>query len=132
MTNSILQNTKKVLGIAPDYTVFDEDILMHINTTLGTLTQIGLGPAEGFRVQDADATWEDFLGDDLRLLSVKTYVYLRVRLLFDPPATSFTIEALERQLREIEWRLSVTRESDAWIDPDPPHIEDVVYDGGTP
>lgn len=110
MTNSILDSTKKILGIAPDYTVFDLDIMTHINSAFSTLEQLGVGPANGFMIEDSTAEWGDLLGTDPRLNSVKTYVYLRVRLLFDPPATSFVITAMQEQLREIEWRLNVSVE----------------------
>jgi hypothetical protein len=132
MLTSILTGTKKTLGISEEYTAFDEDIIMHINSALSTLNQIGVGPEEGFEIQDDTAVWADFLGDDKRLNPVKTYVYLRVRLLFDPPGTSYMINSLQRQLEELEWRLNVQRESTAWIDPNPPAVEDVVYDGGVP
>ena len=132
MLTSILNSTKKNLGIDSEYTAFDEDIMMHINSVLSTLCQIGIGPEEGFDISDETAVWADFLGTDKRLNSVKTYVYLRVRLLFDPPQTSFLIASLQKQLEEIEWRLNVTRESAAWINPNPEPVEDVIYDGGTP
>lgn len=109
--DSVLQSTKKVLGIAEDYDVFDVDILMHINSVFSTLTQLGIGPDSGFSIEGPDETWSSFLDDDLRLNSVKTYVYLRVRLLFDPPGTSYLINSLSKQAEELEWRLNVTREN---------------------
>lgn len=105
--NSILDSTKKILGLAADYDVFDLDVIIHINTALTTLTEIGVGPADGFFISDSDDTWSDFLGGDARLNAVKTYIYLRVRLLFDPPASSFALTSMERQLQEMEWRLMV-------------------------
>lgn len=117
MTDSILTSTKKVLGLEEGYTVFDPDILLHINSVFATLSQLGVGPPEGFAIEDKTALWSEFLGDDKRLNSVKTYVHLRVRLLFDPPSTSFAIESMREQLKEIEWRLNVTREGVSWIDP---------------
>lgn len=110
MDNSILNNVKKILGIAPDYDAFDTDIIIHINTVFSTLNQLGLGPAEGFMIEDDSVEWGDFLLDDNRLNSVKTYVYLRVRVLFDPPTTGFTLTAVQEQIKELEWRLNVTRE----------------------
>lgn len=107
MTQSILQSTKKILGIAPEYQAFDLDVMTHINTAFSTLEQIGVGPVGGFMINDDFAEWGHFLGDDPRLNSVKTYVYLRVRLLFDPPTNSFTIGAMQEQVKELEWRLSV-------------------------
>lgn len=100
---------------------------MHINTAFTTLNQIGIGPDEGFMIEDASVTWDQFLGDDPRLNSVKTYTYLKVRLIFDPPATSFVINAIEKQIEEIEWRLSVKRENESWVNPTPtPTVESEV------
>ena len=121
--DSILNSVKKVLGIQEDYTAFDVDILMHINTVFSILHQLGLGPEDGFVIEDDTPTWDTFLGDDLRLNSVKTYVYLRVRILFDPPSTSYLIESLNKQIQELEWRLNVVREGDSWTDPDPEVVE---------
>lgn len=117
MSDSILTSTKKILNIPEDYTAFDMDVILHINSVLSTLNQLGIGPTEGFAIDDATETWEQFLGTDKRLNSVKTYVYLRVRLLFDPPATGHHITALEKQITELEWRLNVVREETAWTDP---------------
>jgi len=110
MEPSILTSTKKILGIAKDYTVFDLDILTHINATFSILNQLGVGPIDGFFVEDDTAEWEDFEAPSNQLNLIKTYVYLRVRMLFDPPATSFLIEAANRQISEYEWRLNVFRE----------------------
>lgn len=119
MSDSILNTTKKILGIEADYTAFDPDILMHINSVFSTLNQMGIGPDDGFAIDDAEATWFDFTGGDKRLNSVKTYVYLRVRLLFDPPTTSYLIGALKEQVQELEWRLNVNREGTSWVNPNP-------------
>jgi hypothetical protein len=120
METSILTSTKKILGIAADYTVFDLDIITHINTAFSTLTQLGIGPVAGFMIEDESAEWSDFLGDDLQLNSVKTYVFLKTRMLFDPPQTSYLISAMNAQIEELEWRLNTHREETAWVDPDPP------------
>lgn len=117
MSGSILNTTKKILGLAEDYKVFDLDIIIHINSVLNVVTQLGIGPEDGFMIEDDTATWEDFLGSDKRMNAVKTYVYLRVRLLFDPPTTSYLINAMESQCRELEWRLNVTREGEQWLNP---------------
>jgi len=132
MTDSILDSTKKNIGLDADYTAFDPDVIMHINSVFFTLNQLGIGPEAGFAIEDSAAVWSDFLGSDPRLNAVKTYVTLRVRLLFDPPATSFTIESMERQIEELEWRLNVYREETAWVDPtmEPPP-DDVIIDGGS-
>lgn len=118
MSDKILENVKKVLGIATDYDVFDQDVIMHINTAFSTLNQLGIGPAQGFAIEDdEDVTWSAFLGVDPRVNNVKTYVYLRVRLLFDPPGTSFAIEAIQSQIKELEWRLNEQREVEQWTPP---------------
>ncbi len=124
MTDSILNSTKKVLGISADYDPFDVDIIMHINSVFSTLNQLGIGPEFGFSISDAAATWDDFLGGDLRLNAVKTYMSLKVRLIFDPPATSFAIASIKELIQEHEWRLSVQREGASWMPPV------MVIDGG--
>lgn len=113
MENSILISTKKVLGVDADYTVFDLDILMHINAAFSILQQLGVGPAEGFFIEDDTAEWTDFVlypGSEISISLVKTYVQLKARMLFDPPTTSFLIEAMDKQIKEYEWRLNVFRE----------------------
>lgn len=116
MSKSILDSTKKVLGIVPEYDVFDSDIMMHINSVFSTLNQLGVGPLEGFAIENNGPTWESFLGGDLRLNSVKSYMYIKVRLLFDPPSTSYLINAFEEQAKELEWRISTYREGENWVD----------------
>jgi hypothetical protein len=125
VSDSILNSTKKALGVDSTYTAFDVDILMHINSAFATLNQLGIGPEEGFSIEDATPTWDAFLGTDKNLNSVKSYVYIKVRMLFDPPTTSFLIDALNKQATELEWRLNTYREGSAWTDPDP----EVVTDG---
>lgn len=119
MEQSILISTKKILGIAEDYTVFDLDIITHINTAFSTLTQLGVGPSNGFMIEDDEAVWHDFIQDDLQYNSVKSYIFLRVRQLFDPPTTSYLISAFDKQIVELEWRLSSHREATEWINPNP-------------
>jgi hypothetical protein len=126
MEQSILNSTKKILGIAANYTVFDLDIITHINSAFSTLTQLGVGPAEGFMIQGVDEEWEDFIADDLQYNSVKSYVFLKTRQLFDPPQTSYLISAVERQIQELEWRLNVHREETGWVDPDPDLLDEAV------
>lgn len=109
MIESILTSIKKLLGIAEDYEHFDEDITMHINSVLMILTQVGVGPEEGFSITGNFETWEDFLGNDAsKLMAVRTYVYLKVKMLFDPPQSSAAIESINRLINEFEWRLNVT------------------------
>lgn len=110
MEPSILTSTKKVLGIAETYTAFDLDILTHINSSFSTLDQLGVGPAGGATIEDARAEWDSLELPQNQLNMVRTYVFLRVRLIFDPPSTSFAIAAMEKQLEEHVWRLNVFRE----------------------
>lgn len=110
---SILTSVKKMLGIPEDYEHFDADIIMHINSVFMILTQLGVGPAEGFTIMDEDATWNDFIQDSKKIQSVKSYMYLKVRLLFDPPLSSAVIDSMTRLINELEWRLNVA------VDPDP-------------
>ena len=117
MEDRILASTKKVLGVPEDYTAFDLDIMMYINSAFSVLTQIGVGPAEGFFLVDENAVWSDFITEDIKLNMVKTYVYLKTRILFDPPTTSFLIEALNKQLAEYEARISYQREDESWTMP---------------
>lgn len=105
--DSILTSIKKLLGIEEEYTQFDSDVIMHINTVFLNLTQLGVGPAEGFLIEDDSATWDDFIGDSNQLQAVKTYVYLKVKLLFDPPLSSSVTESINRIISELEWRLNV-------------------------
>jgi hypothetical protein len=126
MEESILKSTKKTLGLAEDYLVFDQDIITHINSVFSTLTQLGVGPTEGYMIEGDQDLWEDFIADDPTYNSVKSYVYLRVRMLFDPPITSFAIDAIERQIKELEWRLNQNREETEWVDPNPPPIVGVI------
>jgi uncharacterized protein Smg (DUF494 family) len=107
---SILTSIKKMLGIGEDYEAFDTDILIHINSVFSTLNQVGFGPENGFQIEDSSATWDDLLGGDPRKNSIKTFVYLKVRLLFDPPATSFAIDAIQQQTKELEFRIYTAEE----------------------
>jgi hypothetical protein len=125
MEQSILRSTKKILGVDPDDTSFDLDIITHINSAFSTLTDIGIGPEEGFVIEDETVEWESYLVDDpIKLTKVKTCIYLRTRLLFDPPTQAFLLEAFKEQLREAEWRLNTNRESTEWVDPIPPRVPD--------
>jgi hypothetical protein len=119
MSDSILTSTKKILGLPDDYTVFDLDVIMHINSVFSTLNQLGIGPDLGFMIEDKSAVWSDFLGTDPRLNSVKQYVFLRVKLIFDPPDVGYVLTSMEKQIEELGWRLNVVREGDEWIDPNP-------------
>ena len=107
METGILTSIKKMLGVAEDYTEFDEDIITHINSVFLNLTQLGVGPEEGFMIEDDTAVWEDFIDDSIQLQAVKTYMYLKVKLLFDPPLSSSVTESFTRMIAELEWRLNV-------------------------
>jgi hypothetical protein len=107
--DSILDTTKKLLGFESDYTAFDLDIITHINSVFSTLQSLGVGPSEGFMITDKEAIWDEFTGLD-NLNSVKSYMFMRVRLMFDPPTTSFHLDSLKKMAEEIEWRLHVQAE----------------------
>lgn len=116
METSILTSVKKTLNVVEADTTFDVDILMHVNSVLATLNQIGGGPENGFQIEDKVATWDDLLGSsDPRTNFVKSWVYLKVRLLFDPPATSFAIQAIQDQARELEFRIYTLAEAEQWL-----------------
>lgn len=108
---SILNSIKKLLGIAEDYDHFDSDIIMHINSVFATLTQLGVGPEDGFSIDDESAKWEDFLPEERMLHSVKSYMFMKVKLMFDPPLSSAVIECTKEQIKELEWRLQVAVDS---------------------
>lgn len=118
-TDSILDSIKKVLSINPTDTSFDDQVILHVNSTLSTLNQLGIGPDAGFMIEDNTATWTQFLGTDPRLNNVKTYVYLTTKMFFDPPQTSFVIDAMEKQILELTVRINTLREATGWTDPDP-------------
>lgn len=105
--DSILTSIKKMLGIIEEDESFDIDIIIHINTAFSTLTQLGVGPKEGFAIRDKTTLWTDFV-DDIRLENVRSYIYLKVRQVFDPPTNSAVLDAISRQISELEWRMNVT------------------------
>lgn len=109
---SILNSIKKLIGLDESYTQFDTDMIIHINSAIASLNQIGVGPKDGFRITGVGETWNDFIGDGKNLSMVKDYIYLKVKLIFDTPSTSFVIDAYEKQIAELEWRLNVQ------VDPD--------------
>lgn len=106
MEESILTSIKKLLGITDDYTHFDQDIVLQINSAFSTLNQLGVGPEAGFSIQDASSVWTDFINDD-RLNFAKTFVQLKVKLAFDPPTSATLMDSYNRQLDELAWRLSI-------------------------
>lgn len=106
MEPSILLSTKKILKLAPSYVVYDNEVLTHINSAFSTLNQLDIGKAN-FRVVDESQTWGEYTPDQNKLNIIKTFVFLKVRILFDPPTTSFELNALQTQLEEIEWRITL-------------------------
>lgn len=112
METSILKSTKKILGIAADYDVFDHDIITHINSAFSSLNQLGVGPVETFSIDSETTNWDALDLPTNQLSMVKTYIYLKARVLFDPPTTSYLIEAVNKQIQEHEWRLNTFREEE--------------------
>ena len=110
--DSILTSIKKLLGIEEEYEHFDTELIMNINSVFMILMQLGVGPAEGFSIEDKNATWSSFLAGRLDLNAVKTYGYLKVRLMFDPPQIGFLLESVNKQITELEWRLNVQAEKE--------------------
>lgn len=106
-STSILTTTKKLCGIEEVDTSFDDDIVVFINGVLFTLNQIGVGPPEGFAITDKNDKWTDLIGDRKDLEGVKTYIYNKTRLVFDPPQSSFLLQAIKDQITELEWRLNI-------------------------
>lgn len=109
----IMDDIKKILQLPTDYDVFDLDMKIGIDSAFSTLQQLGVGPEEAFTVEDGNETWSQFFQDvpeQKNLKAVKTYIQLRVRVLFDPPTNSFGLESLKEQIKELEWRLSVQAE----------------------
>ena len=109
--DSILISIKKLLGIEENYTHFDTDIIMHINSVLSILTQLGVGPSSGYTIKDANSVWDEFISDSKKLELVKTYVYLKVRLMFDPPSSSSAIDSMKQLISELEFRITIAAES---------------------
>lgn len=111
ITDSILLTVKKMLGIAEEYHAFDIDLIVNINSVFLTLNQLGVGPETPFQIGSEVETWADFLGDQKEdVVGVETYVYLKTRLLFDPPTNSFLVTAMQDQVTELEWRLNFQAE----------------------
>jgi hypothetical protein len=119
MEQSILRSVKQAVGVSPDDPSFDIDIIMAINAEFSILNDLGVGPAEGFVIEDESTEWSEYLDDLIMLSKVKTAVNLKTRLLFDPPKESFVLTSYQNQLQEQEWRLNVNREATEWVDPNP-------------
>lgn len=117
---SILKSVKKTLGLDENYDAFDHDVITHVNSAFFTLHQLGIGPTEGFMIEGDEEIWDEFTGTGVKMTTlnaVKTYIYLYVRLLFDPPGTPHHIKAAEDQKTELTHRLLTERELQAWYPP---------------
>ena len=108
MDSSILTSIKKLLGVAEEDISFDQDIIMHINTVFAILAQLGVGPANGFLIEDDGAIWSDYLSNATNLELVKSYIYMKVRFMFDPPTNSILADAMNKNISELEWRINIT------------------------
>ena len=106
-TDSILLSIKKLLGLVEDDQAFDADIIIHINSVFMILQQLGIGPVDGFKIESQEETWGQFIQDDKLLEDIKTYVYLKVRLIFDPPLNSSILQSIERTISELEFRINI-------------------------
>lgn len=105
--DSILKSIKKLLGIDESYTVFDTDVMIHINSVFSILTQLGVGPESGFAITGATETWSDYLDDEAILEMVKSYMYLKVKKMFDPPQSGIVTNSNDALIAELEWRINV-------------------------
>lgn len=131
MSDSILDTVKKACNMDPTYTAFDDDMIMYINGALADLDQIGVGPPGGLTITDNTAVWEDLYGTDPTHNNIQTYVCLRVRLVFDPPDSSYGITAMQAQIDRHEWRIRERREEYAWTDPTGSSVPgETILDGG--
>lgn len=128
--SGILDDVKKMLGLGEWDEAFDAEILMHINSVFMTLNQLGVGPPEGYTVRDRANTWDDFVGDRQDIEAIKSYTYLKVRLLFDPPSSSFVLESIKSMASELEFRLNVQvdrRDNDGPYESKPDDYDDYFY-----
>ena len=110
LSESILTSIKKLLGIDENYTAFDMDVAMLINSALFRVNQIGIGPSEGFTISDKTAVWSDLIGTRKDLEAVKTYVWLKVRLVWDPPQAGYLVDAIKENIKELEFTLNIQAE----------------------
>lgn len=109
--DSILNTIKKLLGISEDCKDFDNDLIVHINSAFMVLSQLGIGPEHGFSIEDSSETWNDYISDEeANLEAIKTYIHLKVKVVFDPPLNSTVMEAHQNMIRELEWRLNINAE----------------------
>ena len=106
MEENILNSIKKILGIPEDYTAFDQDIMIHINSVFMILSELGVGPSNGYSLKDGTEKWGDFISDDENLEGIKTYVYMKVKTIFDPPLNSAVLASMKELISEFEWRIN--------------------------
>ena len=106
MEENILNSIKKLLGIPEDYTAFDQDIMIHINSVFMILSELGVGPSNGYSLKDGSEKWGDFISDDENLEGIKTYVYMKVKTIFDPPLNSAVLASMKELISEFEWRIN--------------------------
>lgn len=109
--DSILNTIKILLGLSEDDTSFDQDVLIHINSVFLVLEQLGVGPESGYSIFDSQDVWSDFIEDEILLNYLKTYIYLKVKLVFDPPSNSTVLESINRQIDQFEWRICQAAET---------------------
>lgn len=115
--DSILVSVKKLLGIDAEYTIFDPDIIIHINTAFAVLNQLGVGPADGFMIESDAEVWDDYIMD-YNFLMAKTFVFLKVKIAFDPPSSTALLESMQRQLDELTWRLELQGHTHTNVNPE--------------
>jgi len=111
---SILNSVKKIVNVSLEDDSFDQDLIIYTNTILAVLTQMGVGPVEGFVITGEEETWDDFVGDDIRIQLIKTYVGLRVRMMFDPPTNSSAVQAFDNSIQETQWRIYAMTNYGGW------------------
>ena len=124
MTQSILLTIKKMLGIAEEYHAFDLDIIIHINSVFLSLYQFGIGPETPYQITDETQEWSDF---QTEIPGIQSYVYLKVRLLFDPPTNSFLVNSMQEQIKEFEWRFDMQHEHGPKETPPAEDVGDILY-----
>lgn len=110
---SILSSIKKLLGLTDEYNAFDNDLIIHINSVFSILNQLGVGPKEGFKIESSLQIWNEFTDNNLLIEDVKTYIYLKVRLIFDPPLNSAVLESMKQTIQELEFRLNITEKEES-------------------
>lgn len=126
MSSSILKDTKLALGLDAEYAPFDHDVMLHLNSVLSDLHQLGIGPPDGLSVSGVETQWTALMQDDPRLNNVKSYIYLRVRMLFDPPTLGYLITAMEKLIEKTEWRITIAQDEITR----PPIEEEPAVNGG--